>query len=88
MAALPATSPAEFTVSWHGSDPVAGIAYYSIYVRDNGGAFASWIKTTTDTTATFQGQVGHTYGFYAIATDNAGNVEAIKSGTDQAVAKQ
>ena len=48
VAALPATSSASFTVRWSGSDPVAGIARYSIYVQDNGGAFTAWIKNTTE----------------------------------------
>ena len=75
---LPAYSPASFTVSWSGSDDPggSGIASYGIYVSDNGGAFSPWITGTTATSATFTGQAGHTYGFYSVATDNVGNVQA------------
>ena len=33
-------------------------------------------SATTQTSAVFTGQFGHTYGFYSVATDNVGNVEA------------
>jgi RHS repeat-associated protein len=71
---LPATvnSPS-FTVNWSGSDPGGpGIASYSIYVSDNGGAFTAWLTNTTQTSATYNGQVGHSYGFYSVATDTLG----------------
>src|SRR5262249_17469460 len=32
---------------------------------------------TTQTSATYSGTSGHTYGFYSIATDNVGNVQPI-----------
>jgi hypothetical protein len=71
---LPATvnSPS-FTVSWSGSDPNGpGIASYTIYVSDNGGVFTPWLTGTTQTSATYTGQFGHTYGFYSAATDALG----------------
>jgi hypothetical protein len=73
---LPAvTNSASFTVSWSGQDDPggSGIASYSVYVSDNGGAFKPFLTGTTRTSATFTGQVGHTYGFYSVATDNVGN---------------
>ncbi|HZV07893.1 MAG TPA: hypothetical protein VE999_22610 [Gemmataceae bacterium] len=71
---LPATeiSPS-FTVRWSGSDPNgSSIASYTIYVSDNGGPFTSWLANTTQTSAIYTGQVGHTYGFYSVATDGLG----------------
>jgi RHS repeat-associated protein len=81
VSALPATeSSPSFTVSWSGQDNAggSGIASYSIYVSDNGSAFTPWLtnQPATTTTATFTGTYGHTYGFYSVATDNVGNVEA------------
>jgi hypothetical protein len=77
VAALPANEPPTFTVSWSGSDPTGpGIASYSIYVSDNGGPFTVWQSATTQTSATYTGQVGHTYGFYSVATDTAGRVQS------------
>jgi hypothetical protein len=77
VAALPEFSPATFTVSWSGSDNSggSGLASYSIYVSDNGGAFTPLLTDTTQTSTSFTGVDGHTYGFYSIATDNVGNVQ-------------
>ena len=81
--ALPATEPGiAFNVSWSGTDVGSGIASYSIYVSDNGGAFALWQAAVSVTSATYTGQPGHTYGFYSIATDMVGNTQAPKSSAD------
>ena len=77
---LPSTeTAATFTVSWTGTDVGAGVRDYTIYVSDNGGAFIAWQTNTTATSASFRGQVGHTYAFYSIARDLTGNVEAAKT---------
>ncbi len=89
VSALPAsTSTTSFTVSWSGSDGAngSGIASYTIDVSEDGGPYNPWPAetNTTQTSATFTGQFGHTYCFYSIATDNAGNVQpAPGSGTLQ-----
>ena len=70
------TSP-EFQVRWSGSDAGSAIAGYTVYVSDNGGAFTPWLINTRLTEATYQGQNGHGYAFYSIATDNAGNRELV-----------
>jgi Bacterial Ig-like domain (group 3) len=87
VAALPAaeitTSPtATFTVNWSGTDAGSGIASYNIYVSDNGGALTLWQSAVTTTSASYTGTLGHTYGFYSIATDKAGNIEAAKTSPD------
>jgi hypothetical protein len=75
---LPAfTTTASLTVSWQGSDSGSGLATFDVFVRDNKGPFTRWQTATTATQATFIGQDGHTYGFYSVATDNAGNREAV-----------
>ncbi len=75
---LPALSPASFPVSWSGSDDAggSGIATFDVFVSDNGGPFVPFLSGTTQTSATFAGVPGHTYGFYSVATDNVGNVQA------------
>ena len=75
---LPTYSPGGFTVNWSGNDNAggSGLASYSIYVSDNGGAYTLWQAATTQTSATFTGVNGHTYTFYSMATDNVGNSEA------------
>ena len=41
--------------------------------------------TPADPSALFTGQAGNTYGFYSIATDNAGNVQATPASAQQTV---
>ena len=76
---MPATETStSFTVSWsgqHDDTGGSGIASYNVYVSDNGGSFQPWLTGTTDTSATYTGQSGHTYGFYSVATDNVGHQE-------------
>jgi RHS repeat-associated protein len=79
VTALPAAqTTTSFNVAWSGSDDAngSGIAGFTIYVSDNGGAFTPWLIGTTATSAVYTGVAGHTYGFYSVAVDNAGNVEA------------
>ncbi|MHB1787776.1 MAG: DUF7619 domain-containing protein, partial [Acidimicrobiales bacterium] len=82
VAALPATegSPS-FNVSWSGSDGNgSGIADYNIYVSDNGGAYQVWQASTTQTSATYTGQTGHTYRVYSVATSNVGLAQPTPAG--------
>ena len=78
VAALPASSPAMFTVHWTGQDDAggSGIASFDIYVSDDGGPFTAWLTGTQTTSAAYTGKDGHTYAFYSVATDNVGNVQA------------
>jgi len=78
VAALPAQSFDEFPVMWSGQDNPggSGLAYFDVYVSDNGGPFAPWVTQTTDTSDIYFGTLGHTYAFYSVATDNANNHEA------------
>lgn len=62
-------------VQWAGTDEGAGIRSYTVFVSDNGGSFLPWLINTTDTTAHYAGQSGHSYSFYTVAEDFAGNVE-------------
>jgi hypothetical protein len=71
---LPASSPPDFIVDWSGSDAGgSGIAFYDIYASTDGGSFQLWQPATTAAQAVFHGQVGHTYAFYGVATDNVGH---------------
>src|SRR5262249_18554718 len=68
------TTPTSFLVGWPGTDRGPGIASYDVFVSDNGAPFTASRTATTATSATFPGAVnGHTYGFFLVATDNAGN---------------
>jgi hypothetical protein len=71
----PMIGSTSFTVSWSGQDDAggAGIATFDIFVSDNGGTFTPFVTGTTQTSAVFTGQVGHSYAFYSVATDNVGN---------------
>jgi len=73
---LPATTTSTtFTVSWSGTPGrgATSIASYTIFVSEDGGPFTRFQTNTTATTMTFTGQLGHTYGFYSVATDNFGD---------------
>ena len=65
-----------FTINLTGQDDENGssIAYYLIYVSDNGAEYELWL-TTQDNQATYKGKNKHTYRFYSIAVDNVGNKE-------------
>ncbi len=85
VAALPSDETlSTFDVSWSGTDANNGsaISGYTIYVSDNGSAYTPWLEDTMLTSATYAGQDGHTYGFYSVATDNAGNVEPTPSAAE------
>ena len=80
--ALPTNSSPNFTVSWAGSDKGSGLASYDVFVSVDGGAFRLWKDNITGTFATYSGQVGHTYGFYSVATDNVDRTEAAPTQAD------
>ena len=77
--ALPADVLANFPVSWSGTDDAhgSGIASYNVFASEDGGPFVLWEAGTTDTSDTYNGEAGHTYAFYSVATDNAGNIQAL-----------
>jgi RHS repeat-associated protein len=80
--ALPATTTnPNFAVTWSGQDDPkgSGIATFDVFVSDNGAPFRPFLQGTTATSAPFTGQVGHTYAFFSIATDNVGHVQATPS---------
>jgi hypothetical protein len=78
--ALPANfATPTFTVQWTGSDAVSGIGDYTIYVSDNAGPYSAWLSHTLLTQASYAGVDGHTYRFYSIAQDLAGNIENAKT---------
>jgi hypothetical protein len=72
----------DFEVHWSGTDIDSGIRDYSIFVSEDGGPFTPWLIDTTDTAGIFSGVAGHTYAFYSVAQDQAGNVEAAPPAAD------
>jgi hypothetical protein len=83
VTALPATATTpNFSVQWSGTDATSGLSNYTIYVSDNGGPFAPWLSQVASTQAYYTGSLLHTYGFYSIAVDNAGNQENPKTAAE------
>jgi hypothetical protein len=84
VAGLPAESASPFSVAWAGNDGPdgTGVKDYTIYVSDNGGPYQPWLIATTDTSAPYLGELGHTYSFHSAARDNVGNVEAAPESAD------
>lgn len=79
IAALPAISPTSFTLQWSGNDAGSGVRDFTVFVSDDGGPFEPLLINTTQTSTTFQGQFGHTYGFIVVARDNTFNIEETPS---------
>ncbi len=87
------TAATSFVVSASGIDPngtngslPSGIATFAIYVAEDGGAYTLLgTVTPADPSTLFTGQVGHTYGFYSVATDNAGNIQPTPASAQQTV---
>jgi RHS repeat-associated protein len=74
--ALPTQSPAQFTVTWTGSDSASGVGSYDVFVRDGENQpWRLWLDDTTANQATFLGAAGKTYQFYSLATDRVGQQE-------------
>ena len=74
--ALPTYSRRSFTVRWNGFDQGdAGIAYYDVQYRVDGGVWTDWLTKTTMTEAEFVGEDGRFYEFRARGVDDVGNVE-------------
>ena len=73
---------AQFLVRWSGSDVGSAIAGYTVYVSGNGGTYLPWLENTTLIEATYAGLPGHSYAFYTVASDNAGNKEAAPEQAD------
>ena len=81
------TSLTSIPVGWMGTPGSAGapIASYNIFVSTDGGAFAPWLTDTTDTSAAYPAQLGHTYGFTSQATDTIGNIEPAHATADTTI---
>lgn len=79
---LPATaSGPSFLVSWTGGDGSgSGVSVYDVYVSTDQGPFQPFLIGTTATSAQFNGQAGHAYAFFSVATDNLGHRRAAPAG--------
>ena len=71
-----------FTVQWAGTDAGSGIGGFTVFVSDNGGPFSKWLDNTSASSGSYAGQTGHSYGFFSIGADQAGNVEALKTAAE------
>ncbi len=81
--ALPANVSYSFPLSWSGTDVGAGVQTFTIYVSEDGGPFVSYLLDTTKTSTVFTAlQANHTYRFYSIARDGAGNQEPAKTSAE------
>ncbi|MFO0799707.1 MAG: SdrD B-like domain-containing protein [Gemmataceae bacterium] len=83
---LPPTAGGSFTVSWSGDDGPAGsgVAGYTLLVSTDGGPAVPFLTGTTATSVLFPGRPGHSYTFWTVAVDAAGNREAAPAAADAA----
>jgi hypothetical protein len=81
---LAANSGERIAVAWSGEDNArgGGVATYDLYVSEDDGPFLLWLAQTPASGAVYTGVQGHTYAFYSVATDLAGNVEVIPGAPD------
>jgi RHS repeat-associated protein len=78
---LPATTVGNnINVNWGATDP-SGIRNYDVFVSVDGAAFTQWQTDVTTTSAVYTGEVGKTYTFYSLATDNQGNEQIATTAT-------
>ena len=84
VAALTPASGAAIVLNWAGQDNSggSGIAFYDVYVSENGGAFQRWLSATPSSAAVYQGGLGKFYAFYSVAVDVAGNREEAPGSPD------
>ncbi len=76
--ALPAQLPGpEILLTWSAEDVAggSGLAGVTVFVSIDGGPYEPFISHTLETSTVFNGQPSHSYAFYSVASDNAGNVE-------------
>jgi hypothetical protein len=64
-----------FEVGWSAADSNSGVSSYNVYAADSEGPFTLWKVNVTGTIGVFEGENGHSYSFYSVARDNAGNWE-------------
>ncbi len=80
VAALPAVSAeTPVLVSWTATDQAgaSGVARVDLYASEDGGPYVPvGAKEAGATSLAFPGTLGHTYSFYCVAVDAAGNREA------------
>ncbi len=83
MQALPVNSSYSIPLSWSGTDVGSGVANYTIYVSEDGGAFVPYLTDTAKTSIVFTAlKANHTFSFYSIARDAAGNAEPAKTSAE------
>lgn len=78
---LPLSSGLSIPLRWSGTDDTA-IDSFDIYFRENNGPWELHLEATHRTSAIFLGTLGNSYGFYSIARDPTGNIEAAPAGPD------
>lgn len=82
---VPKVGRTSFDVNWSTTGTGSAGRTYTLYVSDNGAAFTRWLTQVSSTSATYAGTSGHTYGFYVIATDGAGNMNLPKTAAEASI---
>ncbi|MBX3265900.1 MAG: PD40 domain-containing protein [Acidobacteria bacterium] len=88
VAPLPPTlDTPEINLTWDGNDAIggSGMKGVTVYFSENGGQYQPLLSAEGPGSAVFLGNWGRTYRFFSVATDNAGNIEAIPATPDAVV---
>ncbi|MEM2869206.1 MAG: hypothetical protein QW379_02130 [Thermoplasmata archaeon] len=75
----PYQSKVKFMVTWSGTDSVSGVRSYTVYAAKDRGEFEKWQDDVPGDVvfAQYSGEEGHSYSFFVVATDFAGNTEPV-----------
>ncbi len=78
VAVLPTYSGTSFQLAWSGVDDPggSGLAFFDVFVSDEGAPFVPLLLGTTRTSIAFEGFEGHDYAFYSVGVDARGNRQA------------
>jgi len=80
---LPALTLSEsLSISWAGIDDAggatgSGVGAFDVFVAIDGGEFALWQANTNEHSAIYDGEFGHQYEFYSVATDHVGHRQSV-----------
>lgn len=70
----PAVTEGPIPLQWSGDDQLgSGLTYFNVSVAIDDAPPELWLAGTTETGATFPAELFHTYTFYVVAFDRAGN---------------
>jgi hypothetical protein len=87
LTSVAAIDPTHVRVRWNGADDPsgAGLSGVALFMRQDSNAFTQLAGDLKVTQLDVPVASGHSYGFFSVAQDNAGNAEALKTAAEGAI---